>query len=126
MSTELDELISRIEKLDINQQRILGELVEQLIDKKQQTTASATASQRVAGSTGTAGRPQRRPNHNFISRNGVPLAAGDKVEITTTRKVGRYGDLARVDKFNQKYVAITILSSGKGTQRASKYLNFVE
>ena len=36
MSTELDELISRIEKLDINQQRILGELVEQLVDKKQQ------------------------------------------------------------------------------------------
>ena len=68
----------------------------------------------------------RVPNHNYISGDGVPLSIGDRVEIRTTWTVGRSEDIAEVNKFNKKYMAITILSSGRSTQRDSKYLNFIE
>ena len=54
------------------------------------------------------------------------MAVGDRVEIQTTRKVGREGDIAEVDQFNRQYVAVTLLESGKSTQRTSKYLKFIE
>ena len=127
MTTELNNLIQRIEKLDINQQRIIGELVEELVGKKKRERETSSVGGRSATPQRELVRQRDRfPNHNFISKNGVPLEVGDKVEITTSRKVGRDGDVAKVDKFNQKYVAITILHSGKPTQRASKYLNFLE
>ena len=124
MSSELNELINRIAKLDINQQRILRELVDELVED----TATPDTEERdstIAPNTGV--RKQKRiPNHNFISKNGIPLAIGDRVEITTTRKVGRAGDIAQIVQFNQKYIALTILASSKATQRAGKYVNFLE
>ena len=123
MADNIDDLIQRIHQLDINQKRIISELVDELVDEDR--SASTARGAAVAPNIGIRTQP-RRQNHNFISGNGTPLAIGDRVEILTTRKVGRAGDIAEVQKFNKKYVAVTILASGRSTQRDAKYLDFIE
>ena len=125
MPEEIDQLVQRIQKLDLNQQRIINELIDELIEDTNNVKTDNARGTVVGPNTGI--RTQRKlPNHNFISKDGVPLSVGDRVEVLTTRKVGRSGDIAQIDQFNKKYVAITILASGRSTQRDSKYLNFIE
>ena len=125
MSDKVNGLIERIQKLDLNQRRIINELIDELADEPQNRSNRAVRGTAVAANVGIRTQP-RVPNHNYISANGVPLSIGDRVEIKTSRKVGRSGDIAEVSKFNKKYVAITVLSSGRSTQRDSKYLDFIE
>ena len=122
MPRDLDQLISRISKLDINQQRIISELVDELAEDSKN---GGTRGHTIAPNTGARARP-RVPNYNFVSKDGTPLAVGDRVQIQTSRKTGKYGDIAEVTQFNKSYVAITILDTGASTQRASKYLQFLE
>ena len=121
MSKEIRELASKISNLDINRRRIIADIVDKLLSTNQPTTEAAAPATR----TNTITRA-RRPNHNFISKDGVPLAGGDIVEILSTRKVSKTGDLAEVAKFNRLYVGLKILSNRRTTQRADKYLRFVE
>ena len=126
MSNDLQHLISQISKLNINKRNLVTELVNELAESNQgATTRREVRGSLVAPNVGVRTHP-RWPNHNFISKYGVPLAVGDRVEIQTTRKVGREGDIAEVDQFNRQYVAVTLLESGKSTQRTSKYLKFIE
>ena len=122
MPQEIDQLISRISKLDLNQQRIISELVDELTEDN---SAEKRRAHSIGPNVGVHSQP-RIPNHNFISEDGIPLAVGDRVEIQTTRTVGKYGDIAEVTKFNKSYIAISVLRNGRNTQRASKYLKFVE
>ena len=126
MAQNIDKLIEKIQKLDINQKRVICELVDELVDENRRGSTSSTTRGTVVTPNVNVRTQPRRPNHNFISGNGVPLSVGDHVEILTTRKVGRAGDIRQVDKFNKKYVAVTILASGRSTQRDSKYLDFIE
>ena len=47
------------------------------------------------------------------------------MEILTTRKVGKEGDIAEVEKFNRAYIAVRILQSRETAQRLGKYLRFL-
>ena len=120
--SDLNKLINKINRLSINNRNLINELVDQL---GEDTTTTTTRGESIAPNRGVRQLP-RRPNHNYISRNGVPLAAGDRVEILSNRKVGRDGDIAEVSHFNKTYVAIRILATGANTQRASKYLDYIE
>lgn len=120
--SELDALVNKINNLSITNRNLISDLVDQLSNDG---TAPEPREASVAPNTGVRRFP-RRPNHNFISKNGVPLASGDRVEILTSRKVGREGDVAEVTHFNKTYVALRVLATGAGTQRASKYLHYIE
>ena len=120
--SDINDLVNKISKLSIGKRNLITELVEQLGDNE---IARPQRAEEIAPNQGVRLLPWR-PNHNFISKNGVPLAAGDRVEIKTTRKVGREGDIAEISHFNKTYVALRILATGKSTQRASKYLEYLE
>lgn len=120
--SNINDLVNKISKLSIGKRNLISELVEQLGDSGSVNTQQA---KEIAPNSGVRLLP-RRPNHNFISKNGVPLAARDQVEIKTTRKVGRDGDIAEVSHFNKTYVALRILATGKSTQQASKYLEYLK
>ena len=120
--SNVDELVNKINRLSISNRNIITELIEQLGEGSTNTAARASE---IAPNRGVR-QFTRRPNHNFISKNGVPLAPGDRVEILTTHKVGREGDIAEVSHFNKTYVALRILATGVNTQRASKYLDYIE
>ena len=125
MSNELDGLISKISKLDINQQRLIEELVDEITDGDQQGIVEGERRATIAPNAGVRKQP-RVPNHNFISKNGRPLSVGDRVKILTTRKASTKGDIAQVVQFGAKYAALRILHNNKPTQLASKYLKFLE
>ena len=126
MSESVNSLINKINRLDINRRTLVTELVNELVSNDEQAvTEQQTRESAIAPNVGVRTQP-RKPNHHYISEDGVPLAIGDRVEIRTTRKVGREGDIAQVQKFNRKYVAVTILRSGESTQRVSKYLRYLE
>ena len=115
---EINSIIDKFEKLNIRQQQIVSDLIEELNNQQETDTDQQIPIRR--------GNTDRRENHNFISSNGQPLAIGDRVQLLTTRKTGRRGELARVTKFNKLYVAIRLERNDSITQRASKYLKFIK
>ena len=122
--TDLEDLISKISTLSINQQRIVAEVVDE-IRQENANSGAAIRGTEIGPNTGVRLLP-REPNQKFISSNKVKLAIGDRVEVLTTRKTGREGDIAEVTVFNRLYVGIRLLGNGAKTQRASKYLRFIE
>ena len=74
-------------------------------------------------------QPIDNHNHNnskFRSSNGFGLKVGDQVKISNRAKTGHYGDLARVIKFNKKFVALELEKNQSYTQRASKNLELLQ
>ena len=80
MSKEVNNLITISSKLNLNQWRIINELVEELTESEQggptQSTRNKARGQIIGPNVGV--RTQRRiPNHKFISKNSAPLASRD-------------------------------------------------
>lgn len=133
-----EDLVIRISKLTLNQRRLITEILDEFalednIDNSGSSSSSSIPEPPTDGLRGTALGPnsgirsvQRKPNFNFISANNCPLSIGDRVELLTTRVTGRSGDLAIVIKFNKKYVAVELVHNKAVTQRASKFLAFIE
>ena len=123
--SDTEELVQKIQRLSINQQSLVKELVEELVSKGSKSRTAHHRGSDIAPNSGVRLLP-RTEQKRFKSRNEVYLAVGDRVEILNTRSVGREGDVAEVVQFNKAYVAVRILSSGKVAQRSGKYLSFLE
>ena len=121
-NSNIDDLITRISSLSLRQQRIISDVVDEIA---QQEVNPTTRGNEIAPNTGVRLLP-RVENPKFVSKNHIPLSVGDRVEILSSRKVGTTGDIAEVEVFNKLYVGVRLLHSGKSTQRASKYLRFIE
>ena len=126
LMSDIEQLVNKIQNLDIHKRQLVSNIVNELsTTSRSSSSAPPPRSSLVAPNIGVRTHP-RKPIHNYVSQDGVPLAIGDRVEIQTTRKVGSEGDIAEINQFNRKYIAVTILHSGKSTQRASKYLKYIE
>ena len=114
----IDEIISKLQQLDIHQQELVEHLIEEL--------GSTQSRQAQTVPNNTINTPQQRiPNRHFISSNGVYLSIGDKVRILTNTKTGKNGDTATIVKFNKKYIAIRLDRNGSNTQRAASNLEYI-
>ena len=120
--SDINNLIAKLSELSVRQQRIIEDIVDEISNQDENQTQRGA---QIAPNQGVRLLP-RQPNYKFVSKNCIPLAIGDHVEILTTRRVGRNGDLAEVEVFNKLYVGVRIISSGVPTQRASKYLRYIE
>ena len=123
--SDIEDLVTKISSLNIRQQNIIREIVDEIADQNDTQSNNSTRGSEVAPNRGVRTLP-RVPNYKFISKGGIPLAVGDRVEIQTTRRTGRKGDIAEVEQFNKLYVAVRLLENGAPTQRAAKYLRFIE
>ena len=123
--SDIKELVSKINSLNIRQKRIIEEIVDEIIVQEEAQPTRDARGSTVAPNTGIHTLP-RQPSNRFITEQGVPLAIGDRVEILTTRRTGREGDIAEVQQFNRLYVAVRLLRNGANMQRAAKYLRFIE
>lgn len=106
-----DELIELFQRLNIEQRQLIRDVIEEIINTE---TTEVRTTQR-----------DRITNPQFVSSDGTELAIGDRVQILSTRKTGRYGDFATIVKFNKKYVAIILEKNQSQTQRDSKYLRYI-
>ena len=114
----VDDIIEKFQRLNLEQKH----LVEQLIDEISHNPDTLQHTPVTTRHTSE----ERRGNSSFISANGIALAPGDKVRIITSRKTGKSGDIATITKFNKKFVAVKLDRNGSDTQRASKYLEFIQ
>ena len=115
----INEVISKLHNLKLEQQQLVAKLITEISASNQDYKAPSNRKRNDRN------KSKRYENPHFISSNGVALAIGDKVRILSNRKTGKYGDLAEVIHFNKKYVAIQVVRNQSNTQRASKYLEFV-
>ena len=115
----INDVITKLRNLNLDQQQLVAQLITEISATNTTNTPSSTQNSDKHFSN------KRNANPHFISSNGVALAIGDKVRILSNRKTGKYGDLAEVIHFNKKYVAIQVVRNQSNTQRASKYLEFV-
>ena len=115
---EAEELLQQFQNLSITQRQLVKDIVQELSNNNENNDEAYTDIQE---------RVQTRiPREDFVSADGTPLAIGDKVQILSTRKTGRYGDTATVIKFNKKYVAVELDRNRSITQRDSKYLRYIQ
>lgn len=126
------ELIQSLRQLSINQQRLIKEVVAQLVAQERTSGTEAVDRQprTVRGSTlGTNHGIRRLPratNQQFLDVDGKALALGDRVELLNSRRTGKTGDIGEVTKFNHSFVAFRVLRTGTIGQRASFNLRFIE
>ena len=115
---ETEDLVRQFEGLNIEQQQLVRDLIREITSNNNNIETNTDHRNQQE-------RPNRTPNDRFISSDGTALAIGDKVQILTTRKTGRYGDTATIIKFNRKYVAVQLDRNNSITQRDSKYLIYL-
>jgi len=118
---EAEDLIQQFRNLNINQKQLIRDIVQELTSANENNNEDSINQQE----NNNTRRNVRIPRDDFISSDGTPLAIGDKVQILSTRKTGRYGDTATIVKFNKKYVAIELDRNNSITQRDSKYLRYL-
>ena len=117
--SDINNIVNKLKTLSIDQKDLVSNLIDELNktnNQSNETKQTTTKSRKT-----TTAR-----NSQFISSNGINLAVGDTVKILSTRKTGKYGDLAIVRKCNTKYVAVQLKHNHSHTQRAAKNLEFIE
>jgi len=115
---ETEDLVRQFEGLNIEQRQLVRDLIREI-------TANNNNTETNTDHRNQDEQRDRFPNNKFISSDGTALSVGDKVQILTTRKTGRYGDTATVIKFNRKYVAVKLDRNNSITQRDCKYLLYL-
>ena len=105
-----DDLIERIKALNINQKELVSKLIDEITSDTVKTAPILT---------------NQIVNHNLPTKEGTPLAIGDRVRILNNRKTGKNGDIATIVKFNKIYVAIKLDKNRSHTQRSSKNLELI-
>lgn len=117
--SDVEELIRKIQALNIQQRRTVSDLIETITSNETHIPVSSP-------SVLVSRRSDRITNNRFISSKGHPLAIGDKVRILNNRKTGKSGDTATVLKFNKKYVALSLDKNRSYTQRDAKNLDLIQ
>ena len=106
-----DKLIEKFRNLNIQQQRIILNLVDEFAETPSNDT---NVIERTRES-------KRKPiATQFRSVDGTEINIGDTVKILNDRKTGKTGDTGTVLKFNKKFVAIRLHKNRSFTQRAGK------
>ena len=123
--SDINNLITKISTLSLRQQCIIKDVVDEISQEENAEASGNRRGTQLGANQGVRLLP-RVPNSKFVSKNHIPLAVGDRVEILTTRRVGRSGDIAEVEVFNKLYMGIRLLENGASGQRAAKYLRFIK
>ena len=112
--SDIDELVKKVHKLNIQQRKAVSDLIEAI--------TTIESSEQAKASIGS----KRTTNNCFITVNGAALAIGDRVRILNNKKTGKKGDTAIITKFNKRFVALSLTKNKSYTQRDSKNLELIE
>ena len=117
--SNINDLVTKLQRLNLEQQHLVENIIDEL-------NSSHNIDQQDRNNTATATQKHRESNNEFISSNRNTLAIGDTVKILNTRKTAKQGDIAKILKFNKKYVAVQLKRNKSHTQRLAKYLELVD
>ena len=114
----IDEVIKKLRKLNVDQQTIIASVIDEFDNKHKQRSHSINSGY-------THGDKQQQGHPDFISSNGKTLTIGDSVTILSNAKTGKQGDIATILRFNKQYVTIRLHRNRSTTQRAASNLKLI-